>query len=57
MLAARANWKGNQKFGEINSPVALCPDAGTGERISFNTINVGQSLPRTAKRKPAKKAG
>jgi DNA end-binding protein Ku len=39
MVAARANWKGYLKFGEINCPVALYTGASTSERISFHTIN------------------
>jgi DNA end-binding protein Ku len=39
MVAARANWKGYLKFGEIICPVALYTGASTSERISFHTIN------------------
>lgn len=39
MVAARANWKGYLKFGEISCPVALYTGASTAERISFHTIN------------------
>jgi DNA end-binding protein Ku len=39
MVAARANWKGYLKFGEISCPVALYTGASTSERISFHTIN------------------
>ena len=39
MVAARANWKGYLKFGEISCPVALYTGASTAERVSFHTIN------------------
>lgn len=39
MVAARANWKGYLKFGEISCPVALYTGASTSERVSFHTIN------------------
>jgi len=39
MVAARANWKGYLKFGEISCPVALYTGASTAERISFHTVN------------------
>ncbi|QEL24826.1 Ku protein [Bosea sp. F3-2] len=39
MVAARANWKGYLKFGEISCPVALYTGASTAERIAFHTIN------------------
>lgn len=39
MVAARANWKGNLRFGEISCPVALYTGASTAERVSFNMIN------------------
>lgn len=39
MVAARANWKGYLKFGEISCPVALYTGASTSERITFHTIN------------------
>lgn len=39
MVAARANWKGYLKFGEISCPVALYTGASTSERISFHTVN------------------
>lgn len=39
MVAARANWKGYLKFGEISCPVALYTGASTSERIAFHTIN------------------
>ncbi|MGO4171531.1 non-homologous end joining protein Ku [Bosea sp. TAF32] len=39
MAAARANWKGNLRFGEISCPVALYTGASTAERVSFNMIN------------------
>jgi DNA end-binding protein Ku len=39
MVAARANWRGYLKFGEISCPVALYTGASTSERISFHTVN------------------
>jgi len=39
MVAARANWKGDLKFGEIRCPIALYTGASTAERVSFHTIN------------------
>ncbi|RXT55629.1 hypothetical protein B6S44_09385 [Bosea sp. Tri-44] len=39
MVAARANWKGYLKFGEISCPVALDTVARASERISFHTRN------------------
>lgn len=39
MVAARANWKGYLKFGEISCPVALYTGASTSERIAFHTID------------------
>ncbi|QEL27214.1 Ku protein (plasmid) [Bosea sp. F3-2] len=39
MVAARANWKGNLRFGEISCPVALYTGASTSERVSFHMIN------------------
>jgi DNA end-binding protein Ku len=39
MVAARANWKGYLKFGEISCPVALYTGASTSERIAFHTVN------------------
>lgn len=39
MVAARANWKGFIKFGEVACAVALYTAASSSERIAFNTIN------------------
>jgi len=39
MAAARANWKGFIKFGEVAVAVALYTAASSSERIAFNTIN------------------
>lgn len=39
MVAARANWKGYLKFGEISCPVSLYTGASTAERVSFHMIN------------------
>lgn len=39
MVAARANWKGFIKFGEVACAVALYTAASTSERIAFNTLN------------------
>lgn len=39
MAAARANWKGFIKFGEVICPVALYTAASSSERIAFNTLN------------------
>ena len=39
MAAARANWKGFIKFGEVVCPVALYTAASSSERIAFNTLN------------------
>jgi Ku protein len=39
MVAARANWKGYIKFGEVACAVALYTAASSSERISFNTLN------------------
>jgi DNA end-binding protein Ku len=39
MVAARANWKGFIKFGEVAVAVALYTAASSSERIAFNTIN------------------
>ena len=39
MTAARANWKGNLKFGEVSCPVALYSATSSSERISFNILN------------------
>jgi DNA end-binding protein Ku len=39
MGAARANWKGYVKFGEVACAVALYTAASSSERIAFNTLN------------------
>ena len=39
MVAARANWKGFIKFGELAFSVALYTAASSSERIAFNTLN------------------
>jgi len=39
MVAARANWKGYIKFGEVACAVALYTAASSSERIAFNTVN------------------
>ena len=39
MVAARANWKGFIKFGEVAVPVALYTAASSSERVAFNTVN------------------
>jgi DNA end-binding protein Ku len=39
MVAARANWKGFIKFGEVAFSVALYTAASSSERIAFNTLN------------------
>jgi DNA end-binding protein Ku len=39
MVAARANWKGFIKFGEVAVAVALYTAASSSERIAFNTLN------------------
>jgi len=39
VAAARANWKGNLRFGEISCPVALYTGASTTERVSFHMID------------------
>jgi DNA end-binding protein Ku len=39
MAAARANWKGFIKFGEVAVAVALYTAASSSERIAFHTIN------------------
>lgn len=39
MVAARANWKGFIKFGEVACAVALYTAASSSERIAFNTLN------------------
>ena len=38
-MAARANWKGVLKVGEVTCPVALYTAASTAERISFHILN------------------
>lgn len=39
MAAARANWKGFIKFGEVAFAVGLYTAASSSERIAFNTLN------------------
>jgi DNA end-binding protein Ku len=39
MVAARPNWKGYIKFGEVACAVALYTAASSSERIAFNTLN------------------
>lgn len=39
MTAARANWKGYIKFGEVTCPVALYTASSSSDRISFNILN------------------
>ncbi|MGE7368548.1 Ku protein [Neorhizobium sp. NPDC001467] len=39
MTAARANWKGHLKFGEVSCPVALYSATSSADRISFNILN------------------
>jgi DNA end-binding protein Ku len=39
MVAARANWKGYIKFGEVACAVALYTAASSSGRIAFNTLN------------------
>ena len=39
MVAARANWKGFIKFGEVAFAVALYTAASSSERIAFHTLN------------------
>jgi DNA end-binding protein Ku len=39
MVAARANWKGFIKFGEVAVAVALYTAASSSERVAFNTVN------------------
>jgi DNA end-binding protein Ku len=39
MVAARANWKGFIKFGEVSCAVALYTAVSSSERIAFNTLN------------------
>jgi DNA end-binding protein Ku len=38
-MAARANWKGILKIGEVTCPVALYTAASTAERIAFHILN------------------
>jgi DNA end-binding protein Ku len=38
-VAARANWKGILKVGEVSCPVALYTAASTAERIAFHILN------------------
>jgi DNA end-binding protein Ku len=38
-MAARANWKGVLKIGEVSCPVALYAAASTAERIAFHILN------------------
>lgn len=38
-MAARANWKGVLKLGEVSCPVALYTGASTAERVSFHILN------------------
>ncbi len=38
-MAARANWKGFLKVGELTCPVSLYTAASTSDRIAFHTIN------------------
>jgi DNA end-binding protein Ku len=38
-MAARANWKGVLKIGEVVCPVALYTAASTAERIAFHILN------------------
>ena len=38
-MAARANWKGILKIGEVSCPVALYTAASTAERIAFHILN------------------
>lgn len=39
MVAARANWKGYLKIGDLSCPVALYTGASSSERIAFHTLN------------------
>jgi DNA end-binding protein Ku len=39
IMAARANWKGVLKLGEVSCPVALYTGASTAERVSFHILN------------------
>jgi DNA end-binding protein Ku len=38
-MAARANWKGVLKIGEVACPVALFTASTTAERIAFHILN------------------
>src|SRR5689334_8363497 len=38
-MAARANWKGVLKAGEVSCPIALYTAASTAERIAFHILN------------------
>lgn len=38
-MAARANWKGVLKLGEVSCPVALYTAASAAERVSFHILN------------------
>ncbi|MBB6253000.1 Ku protein [Nitrospirillum iridis] len=38
-MAAKANWKGFLKIGEVSCPVALYTAASASERIAFHTVN------------------
>jgi DNA end-binding protein Ku len=38
-MAARANWKGVLKIGEVSCPVALYTAASTAERVTFHILN------------------
>ena len=38
-MAARANWKGLLRVGEVSCPVALYTAASTAERIAFHILN------------------
>jgi DNA end-binding protein Ku len=38
-MAARANWKGVLKIGEVSCPIALYTAASTAERITFHILN------------------
>jgi DNA end-binding protein Ku len=39
MVAARANWKGSIKFGEVVCAVALYTAVSSSERVAFHTLN------------------
>src|SRR3954462_3588022 len=38
-MAARANWKGLLRVGEVSCPVALYTAVSTAERIAFHILN------------------